>query len=342
MNKHLKIKTITAPLVIITLLLLTGSCTVYRYDTATAEDGIYSKRNPEATRNYSGNYDSSQNYYKQYFRTKQGTYAEILESEEESALFTDIEAYSSRDYIADDGHIYTQEVYANEEQYPGWGNNATSVNINFYGNGYYNPWNYNSFYGYWGYPYYRYGFYSPGWYGGFGWHGGIGLWYRWGGGFYNPYYYYPSYYYPHYSYRPYYNNVSYNRGRRNTDYYSPRTSTSGRTNSNSIHRGRTSSDIGARSNNINTSRRNATLNTNSRSNSTIDNSTRRNSTLYRGNSTTSSRRVIIPQQQRSNLNRSGNQNTTTPSRRPATNQHQQRNNNNSTNIPFFSFKKYST
>src|SRR5699024_1635107 len=246
MKKIFEIKTVATPLAILGLLLLTGSCTVYRYDNASSEDGIYSR----SYRGAASNYAESQNYYKQYFQSKQGAYSEILEYEDESALFTDIESYSTRDYIAEDGYIYTEEVPVNEEQYAGWGNNTTSISINLYGNGYYNPW-YNSYYGYWGYPYYRYGFYHPGWYGGFGWHGGIGFGWGWGG-YYNPYYYYTSYYL--YYNRPYYTNASYNRGRRNSDYYSSRTSALGRSSTNSALRGRTNIDTGRRSSTINTTR----------------------------------------------------------------------------------------
>src|SRR5699024_9042780 len=185
-------------------------------------DGIYSRSH----RGEADNYHETQNYYKQYFQSKQGAYAPILESEEESAVFTDIEAYSTRDYIGDDGYIYTEEIPLEEtETYAGWGQNSTSVSINFYGSGnYYNPYYYNSFYGYWGYPYYRYGFYYPGWYGGFAFS------YGWGG-YYNPYYYYPNYYYPGWYGGSYYGNVAYNRGRRNAVYSTPRTINSGRSSS---------------------------------------------------------------------------------------------------------------
>lgn len=315
MYSKIKIKSIISPFIMAAVaVLFMGSCTVYKYVDAPREDGIYSPN--REYRGQANNYSETNSYYKQYFQSKQGTYSEILD-EEESAIFTDIDAYNTREYIGEDGYVYSERV-SQEEAYGGWGTNATNVSVNIYGGGYgayYNPFYYNSFYGHWGYPYYRNSYYYPRWYvGGFSW------WYGWNG-FYSPFYYSSYYHTPYYTpYRPYYNHVAQNRGRRNTN-YSPRATTSGRSSATTTARGRSALGTNARrGTNTDLSRRNtSTIGNDARRNSSINNTIRRNdantrrstnSNLQRA-TTPTSRRVTFPQ--RSNVN-----NKTTPTRTQST------------------------
>ena len=301
MYSKFKIKSIVPRLIMPALaVLFMGSCTVYKYPEGMTEDGIYS-----SSRTYRGQadgYAETNNYYKQYFQSKQGSYSELLAEDNQSAVFTDVEAYNSREYVGEDGYVYTENISEQEQGYAGWGDNQTSVNINLYG---YGGGYYNSFYGNWGFPYYpysyRYGYYSPRWYGGFSW------WYGWNG-FYSPFY-YPSYYYGYGSYnyyRPYYNNVSYNRGRRNSDYRGRSTTTGGRTANYNATRGRSAVNADGRRGSSNSTlsrreatngelRRNTPANTNARNSNTLNTNTRREAT-------SPARRVTFPQQstQRSN------------------------------------------
>lgn len=315
MYNQFKIKSIVPSFMMVAVAaLFMGSCTVYKYVDAPSEDGIYS-----STREYRGqadNYSESNNYYRQYFQSKQGSYSEILGDQEESAIFTDIEAYNTRDYVGEDGYVYTERVPAQEEQYGGWGNNATTVSINLYGGGhggYYDPFYYNSFYGNWGYPYYGYGHY-PRWRSGFSW------WSGWNG-FYSPFYSTPYYYNNYRPYRPYYDNVAHNRGRRNSN-YSSRSATSGRSN-NSMTRGRNANQSeGRRSNNSTISRREGSTTNNSvRRNPTINSDTRRsgnevrrndNQSIQRNATSPTSRRVTFPEQSINNRKIAPQ-----PTRRPA-------------------------
>ncbi len=178
-------------------------------------DGIYTSEEKATTVNDSQK-DDKTNYYKQYFKSKNGTYDELPE---EGAIFTDIEAYSTTDTIDEDGYIVIEE----NDDYGAWGSNSDDVTVNVYNYGGYG-------YGYWHQPY---------WYGGWGYHNYWyspywGISYGWGypyyGGYYcSPYYggYYNPYYYHGYGY---YNNIAYNRGRRNTDYLASRNYSRNRSN----------------------------------------------------------------------------------------------------------------
>ena len=311
MYSKFKIRSITTSLVVAAATaLFMGSCTIYKYADPASEDGIYASRG--AYRGNANDYSQTSSYYKQYFQSKRGTYSDILEDQEYSALFTDIDAYNTKEYLGDDGYIYTERVNGQEEAYGGYGQNATSISINMYNNGGYggySPWGYNSFYGNWGYPYAQYGYgYRPWSFGigfgfGFGWGGSYGGYYS---PYYSPYYYHGGYYggyYGNYYNRPHYNNVSYNRGRRNTD-YSGRNN-SGYSNQTNVNRGRTSNSInsqeGRRSSNYNNTRESSIINSTDggrRGSSINSNSGRQNtSTNYntdRGAST-QSRRVTFPQ-----------------------------------------------
>lgn len=205
----------------LTLPILAGIAAIFMVSCATQQrtynqsDGIYSPgvrsyedRAPEAETS-----DRS-SYYKQYFESKANVYSDIPE---ENLIFTDIDAYSTKESMDEHGNIIIEENYY-EEGYGPWGSNPEGVSVNIYNYGGY----YGYGYGFWNRPYY-YGFYYPwhfSYYGGYyGPYWGIGWGYGWGGyyGWGYPYY-YPSYYYGgYYGHYPG-NYVSYNRGRRNTDY----------------------------------------------------------------------------------------------------------------------------
>jgi len=288
MNIILKIKSVFPKILILTSLVFLGSCTVYKYPDRTSNDGIYSSR---TYRGQTDKYAETNNYYRQYFQSKQGSYSELLTNQDESAVFTDVEAYSTREYIGDDGYVYSERVSTQDASYAGWGNNTTSVNINLYG-GYGYGGYYNSFYGVWGYPYYTYGYYYPRWRSGFSW------WYGWNG-FYSPFYYYhSSYYVPNHYYRPHYDYITNNRGRRNSD-YSRRTVSNGRASTIAAPRGRATLGLDARrgTNNRVSSRRSTTTNENLRRSAPTNTNARRNSNqTIRRETTLPSRRVTFPQQ----------------------------------------------
>src|SRR5690554_4938223 len=192
-------------------------------------DGIYASggnsNTQEENRTDENNESSKANYYQQYFQAKSMSYENA--QQEEDVIFTDIDAYATSERLDEDGNIIIEQNYADEDYGP-WGSNSDNVSVNIYNHG-----NYGHGYGYgfynpyhWSYPYY--GYYGPSWRFSFGWG------YPYYGGYYGGHFGYPYYGYPYYGYGygsgyPYYpNSVSYNRGRRNTDYN--RTETRGRTN----------------------------------------------------------------------------------------------------------------
>jgi hypothetical protein len=164
-------------------------------------DGIYTSEKTTATDDAT-EVDKT-DYYKQYFKSKKGTYDELPD---EGAIFTDIEAYSTTDTLDEDGYIVTEK----NSDYGTWGSNTDEVTVNIYNYGGYgfNYWHRPYWYGGWGYPY---------WGINFGW----GYPYYYGGFYCSPFYggYYSAYYGGGYGY---YNSVAYNRGRRNTDYINSR------------------------------------------------------------------------------------------------------------------------
>ena len=207
----------------VTALLLT-SCGTYT-PSYSDTDGIYSSGENVAVEE--GTTDRG-NYYKQYFSTK----ANELEGipEDEDLVFTDIEAYTTSEYMDDEGYIVIEERNDYNEGYGPWGTNSGDVTINIHDNGF------GYGYGYWGSPYWTYNYGFPG-YGYYGYYNpyrsywGFGGWgYPYYGGYFGPHDLYlwgGSYYYGgynHYGHGGYYGNgynhgISYNRGRRSTDYY---------------------------------------------------------------------------------------------------------------------------
>lgn len=151
---------------ILTTLLL-ASCGSY-YNSTQIEDGIYSSNTPVTETSEEVTTPEDKNsYYQQYFKTKAENLKSI--SEEEDAVFTDIEAYSTYESLDQDGYVVEEDV---TQRYGGWGENAAPVTINVYDNGWgnYNFWNFG-YYNYWGFNNY---FFRPRWFGGLGWNGGWG------------------------------------------------------------------------------------------------------------------------------------------------------------------------
>src|SRR5690625_4752053 len=94
MNINLKIKSVVPKILMLTsILLFLGSCTVYKYPERASEDGIYSTR---TYRGQADGYTETNNYYKQYFHSKQGTYSELLTDQEESAISVNIADSTNR------------------------------------------------------------------------------------------------------------------------------------------------------------------------------------------------------------------------------------------------------
>lgn len=206
------------------LALVLASCGSYQY-AGYDHDGIYSNGTSVAERytedDHTESYEKSL-YYQQVFSQKADEFGQMAQG---SAIFTDIDSYSSGTYQGE--YVETQGYQA----YGGWGDQADEIAINIYNDPfiyppyysyyghYYHPfsaWNYG--YGYHhGYPWYyspwhyspwRYGGYGPWGYASVGWGYGYGHWgygyNNWGYGNYRPYY------------NNYYNvnNVSYNNSRR--------------------------------------------------------------------------------------------------------------------------------
>lgn len=254
------------------LALFLTSCATQNSATVGETDGIYAQNDPNPQ--YTEEGESMNSYYKQYFQSKDKEYEDIPE---ENAIFTDVEAYSTQEYVDEDGYIVSEE-----RQYEGgngpWGTNADNVTVNIYETGF-NNWGWGGFgwgagWG-WGFGWNNWGWNNPYWSVGFGW--GNPYWYGggfynpwwYGGGFYNPWWYgggfYGNNFYNPYYYNNYYgNSVAYNRGRRNIDYVNGRSTTRSnrssvdtRGRSNVSERGRASysrSELNRRINNRNAQR----------------------------------------------------------------------------------------
>ncbi|HET8752739.1 MAG TPA: hypothetical protein VFM59_00130 [Salinimicrobium sp.] len=210
-------------------LLALVSCSSYQY-AGYESDGIYSSETPEA---YTSN-EIEESYedalhYEQIFATNSERFEDISE---EGSIFTNIDSYSSVGSQTEADFAGQEISYG--QSYGAWGTDVDEIDINFYGNHFYDPFlSYGPFMNpymqpYYGYSYmydyrwpYGYGFnyYSP-------WNHGWGYRYNsWGMGYaYNPYYYGYHGYYRNYVPLYYTNprNVAYNSGRRNSSVdYSP-------------------------------------------------------------------------------------------------------------------------
>jgi hypothetical protein len=258
------------------LMLLLASCGTQN-SAYNQNDGIYASGNntnvEEGNNTTEDSYEKS-NYYKQYFQSKSDAYSDLPE---EGAIFTNIEAYSTTESLDEDGNIIIEENYS-EEGYGPWGSNGEEVTVNIYNSGsygFYSPYWYGGYWG-WGYPYYGYA--TPYWGISYGW-GYPYYGYGYGYGYGYPYYGYGGYGYYSPYYNNYYNGVSYNRGRRNTDYY--RTEDRGRSNvstrNSSYSRSETARRINSNNVRANTTRSSNSNTTRSSSNQVIRN-TRSNTT----------------------------------------------------------------
>lgn len=300
-NKRFKIKRLIPIGIMGVLALLLSSCGTYNsgYEQT---DGIYASGNAttvETEENTEVDPYERSNYYKQYFQSKANAYSDLPD---EGAIFTDIEAYSTSERLDEEGNIIIEENNYNDGYGP-WGSNDGDVTVNIYNYGgygygfYYRPFWHSSYWYGWGYPYYHYGPYwsmSYGWgypFYGYGYYGYPYYGYGYGYGY--PYY---SYGYP-YNY-PYNYGISYNRGRRNTDYY--RSGDRGRSNISTNNRSSYSRSENTRRINRNDVNANTTRST-------------RNSTIRNNNNTRTERsntnRVI--RNTRSNTNRNSTINSPT-------------------------------
>lgn len=179
---------------VVTLALILASCGSYQQASYYDNDGIYAddtpqtvERRPEQRVNTQRNAESDT--YSDYFGEKANQYDEILDSE----IFTDVDSYATNENSGYVPEGQLTDYYSNENDYQGyggWGDNATSVSINIYDNGWnnwgyggqfgwanpawgWNNWGYGSSYGYgwnnpWGWNNWGYGGYGYGWNLGFG------------------------------------------------------------------------------------------------------------------------------------------------------------------------------
>ena len=209
--------------------IFTASCGSYQNSSYYDNDGVYgsTERPKEQVENkYSEQNIEKSNEYAQQFKAMQEDYA----------YFTDVDTYQSEEPQDTAVVVYRNEY--SDQEYAGWGNNASNVTINYYDNNWgwnnwYSPywgysnigwgagWGWNSWYGpSWGWGWNSY--YGPSW--GMGWNGYYGS--GWGGGYYNSW--------DWYGYRG--RNVAYNAGPRGgSGYYN---SGSGRNSANYTNGGR--------------------------------------------------------------------------------------------------------
>ena len=203
--------------------IITTSCGSYQNVSYYDNDGIYSssatKKEP-VSKSSNQNSTAKSEEYAQQFRAMQDEYT----------YFTDVDSYQSN--VSQDTIVTVYNTAYTDQNYAGWGNNASSVTINYYDNGGWNNW----YSPYWGYTNMGWGWnswYGPNW--GWGWNSWNGPNWGWGWNNWNGYGYYGQgwggYYYNNlgwYDYRG--RNVAYNSGRRGgAGYYN---SGSGRTGTN--------------------------------------------------------------------------------------------------------------
>lgn len=138
--------------------IITTSCGSYQNASYYDNDGVYDTKERsqgQTVSNYNEESTAKSNEYAQKFRAMQDDYT----------YFTDVDNYQSTqtDTVVS---VYNTE-YSNQN-YAGWGNNGTSVTVNYYNNG----WGWNNWYSpYWGYS-------NIGWGAGWGWNSWYGS--NWG------------------------------------------------------------------------------------------------------------------------------------------------------------------
>lgn len=186
------------------IMIFLNSCGSYQNVSYYDNDGVYGTTRPTepVVNKYSEQNMESSNVYSQRFRAMQDDFG----------YFTDVDNYNSQNQDT----VVT--VYNNEydnQNYAGWGNNATSVSINYYDN-----WGWNNWYSpYWGTGW-NWGWnswYGPNW--GWGWNSWYGPNWGWGwNSWYGPGW--NSWYGNNWGWNGYYGrDVVYNRGRRGGNGY---------------------------------------------------------------------------------------------------------------------------
>ncbi len=301
-----KIKKVSLLAQLAVLGILVSSCATTKNNSYTTTDGIYysgdliDTENSEDIRETKDNNEKNKSsYYKEYFGSKKLLYRDVLENDEKSAIFTDIDAYYTTETLDDEGNVVIEERTYDEGDYGAWGTNAPGVEVNIYNNGAWGwnnwgwgwnnwGWGWNNWgwgWNNWGWGWNNWGWGHPHW--GWGWnnwgwghpHWGIGL--GWGG-FYSP------------AWGGNFNHsFAYNRGRRNSGLYGFR----------SAYRSGTRGNTSVRSNNRRGtySRNDRMRRSNSRGTFTRGNS----SSINRGRPTNSSRvnRGRPSNQRNSSINR---------------------------------------
>ncbi len=244
-------------------------------------------------------------YYKNYFTEKDNLYSTI--PTDDSAIFTDIDSYSS-DYVEEDDE---------QAGRAGWGNANDSVTINFYDNGWNNwgwngwgwnagfgwgnpwGWGWNGWYRPWGWNSWAWNGWGPGWgwgWNNWGWNAGFGWgWNNWGwnNGFYSPYY---------------RNNYAFNAGRRGANING--------LNRNALYSNRANANYSRRSNVSaqNRSSFNPRRNSNSNVRNTRSVRSRSNNSSVRPNTRTRSNSPSVRTRTRSNSNSRSRMSTPSRSR----------------------------
>jgi len=150
--------------------LLAASCGSYQQSSYYDNDGIYSNNNQRYTERPTTEAPQEDNTYANYFGQKADEYQEILDSE----IFTDIDGYYGQEQdnaaIGADGNYIND--YNDYNGYGAWGDNPSSLTINYVNNGWagnygfgWNNWGWDGYYGAgWGWNNWRWRGYN-----GFGW-----------------------------------------------------------------------------------------------------------------------------------------------------------------------------
>ena len=191
------------------LSVLLASCGSYQNSSYYDSDGIYGNTANRAIVTETQN--APNNDYKDYFGSLQNTNQPV-------EIFTDVDNYN-------DYSLENDTLQNNNPNYPGWGSNPQTVNVNIYDTGwamnnwYGNNWGWNGGYG-WGMNNW-YGN-NWGWNGGFGWGMNVGFgWNNWGwNNFYGNNWGWNNWYGNNWGYSNYNNNSAYshNPGRRGSSY----------------------------------------------------------------------------------------------------------------------------
>ena len=99
------------PLFIIGMfVLLLTSCSTYNAGYPSSEKSNETEDTVSTNETEASSDNNKSNYYKQYFKSKESAYADVLEEDlEEGAIFTDIDAYHTSETIDEDGYVVIEE-----------------------------------------------------------------------------------------------------------------------------------------------------------------------------------------------------------------------------------------